>query len=59
MNLEETMYTPQALLGWGGIINIANAIVMVIYGGFGVLGYLVYGDDVHPVFIQNLPKNNS
>ncbi|GBP41420.1 hypothetical protein EVAR_36176_1 [Eumeta japonica] len=53
--LENNMRTPDAFLGWNGVLNTGMAIVGILYTAVGFFGYLKYGDDVQGSITLNLP----
>ncbi|KAI4470928.1 amino acid transporter [Holotrichia oblita] len=44
MPLENEMKTPKAFGGNIGVLNIAMSVIVTLYVGMGLLGYLAYGD---------------
>jgi len=46
MPLENSMKHPDHFINKLGILNIAMAIVIVLYGVIGFLGYVRFGDEV-------------
>lgn len=48
MPLENEMKTPKDFKGPTGILNRAMAIIIGLYTGIGLVGYLKYGNDVSP-----------
>ncbi|KAJ1528880.1 hypothetical protein ONE63_007250 [Megalurothrips usitatus] len=55
MPVENTMENPRRLLGWNGVLTIAMAIVVTLFTGMGLLGYLHYGNAVEASITLNLP----
>lgn len=43
MPLENEMKTPKAFGGTIGVLNIAMSVIVTLYVGMGLLGYLAYG----------------
>jgi len=57
MPLENNMKTPVKFGGATGVFNRAMVIIMIIYTGFGLFGFLKYGDDVQGSITLNLPPD--
>lgn len=57
MPLENSMKNPDHFIGKLGILNIAMAIVVLLYGVIGLFGYLKYGDIVKGSVTLNLPDS--
>lgn len=57
MPLENDMKTPREFRGVTGILNRAMVLIVSLYIGLGLLGYLKYGEDVEPTVTVNLPQN--
>lgn len=51
------MKSPKAFVGATGILNRAMFIVIAVYAGLGLCGYLKYGDKVESPVTLNLPPN--
>lgn len=54
MPLENEMKTPKSFVGTTGVLNRAFAIIVTMYIGMGLFGYLKYGDDIHDTITLNL-----
>ncbi|XP_074028144.1 proton-coupled amino acid transporter-like protein acs [Leptinotarsa decemlineata] len=46
MPLENEMKTPKSFLGICGVLNSAMMVIVSLYTGLGLYGYLAYGSDV-------------
>jgi len=57
MPIENRMRTPEALLGYVGIINLGMTIVVVLYAGMGFYGYIRFGDLATGSITLNLPND--
>jgi len=57
MPLENSMKHPDHFINKLGILNIAMAIVIVLYGVIGFLGYVRFGDEVLGSVTLNLPES--
>ncbi|XP_059483177.1 proton-coupled amino acid transporter-like protein CG1139 isoform X2 [Neocloeon triangulifer] len=57
MPLENNMKTPKRFGGTTGVFNRAMIVIMIIYTGFGLLGFLKYGPDVQGSITLNLPAD--
>lgn len=55
--VENNMKTPKSFGGWFGVLNIAMAVITVLYAFIGFLGYLRYGADCEGSISLNLPNN--
>ncbi|KAK4887000.1 hypothetical protein RN001_003271 [Aquatica leii] len=55
MPVENTMKKPQQFLGCPGVLNIAMAIVVLLYTVIGFFGYLRYGAKTEASITLNLP----
>ncbi|KAF4519395.1 hypothetical protein B566_EDAN008703 [Ephemera danica] len=55
MPLENNMKTPRSFGGWNGVLNKAMVIIISLYVGLGLFGYLKYGDAVEGSITLNLP----
>jgi len=51
------MKHPDHFINKLGILNIAMAIVIVLYGVIGFLGYVRFGDEVLGSVTLNLPES--
>ncbi|GJQ81742.1 hypothetical protein Trydic_g9181 [Trypoxylus dichotomus] len=56
--IENNMQTPKSFGGFLGIWNISMMFFTILVTIVGFLGYLRYGDNVLPIFTQNLPIND-
>ncbi|CAG9803780.1 unnamed protein product [Chironomus riparius] len=56
--LENEMKTPKAFASKFGVLNNAMVIIVVLYVGMGLFGYLRYGSDVMGSITLNLPTND-
>ncbi|GJQ79448.1 hypothetical protein Trydic_g16306 [Trypoxylus dichotomus] len=54
MPLENEMKTPKAFGGTIGVLNIAMSIIVTLYVGMGLLGYLTYGSDAKGSITLNI-----
>jgi proton-coupled amino acid transporter len=57
MPLENSMKQPDHFINKLGILNIAMAIVILLYGVIGFLGYVRFGDEVLGSVTLNLPES--
>jgi proton-coupled amino acid transporter len=57
MPLENNMKTPRSFGGWSGVLNRAMSLIIILYVGLGLFGYLKYGEDVEGSITLNLPMN--
>lgn len=57
MPLENEMKTPKDFRGTTGILNQSMFIVVSLYIGLGLCGYLRYGTDIKPSITLNLLDN--
>lgn len=55
MPLENNMKNPTHFIGVCGVLNKGMTVVGIIYIVIGVMGYLKYGDTVHPNITFDLP----
>lgn len=55
MPVENQMKKPEQFLGCPGVLNIAMAIVVVLYAVIGFFGYLKYGEETKGSITFNLP----
>jgi proton-coupled amino acid transporter len=55
MPLENSMKNPDHFISKIGILNIAMAIVVVLYAVIGFLGYIRFGDEVEGSVTLSLP----
>lgn len=56
MPLENEMKTPKDFCGMTGILNRAMVLIVSLYMGLGLFGYLKYGADVESTVTVNLPE---
>lgn len=57
MPLENEMRTPKAFVGFTGILNQAFTLIVCLYVGMGLFGYLCFGDGVAGSITLSLPKH--
>ncbi|CAH2091645.1 unnamed protein product [Euphydryas editha] len=57
MPVENEMAKPQQFLGCPGVLNIAMAIVVSLYGIVGFFGFIKFGDSVRGSVTLNLPQD--
>lgn len=55
MPLENEMKTPKAFIKPFGVLNIAMAIIVLLYSGMGLCGYIRFGDEIKGSITLNLP----
>lgn len=58
MPVENSMKKPEQLLGCSGVLNFTYAIVILLHGVIGFLGYVRYGDAAEASITLNLPKDS-
>lgn len=56
MPLENEMKTPKDFRGATGILNRAMCLIVALYIGLGLAGYMRYGANVQPTVTVNLPE---
>lgn len=56
MPLENEMKTPKSFGGSCGVLNFGMFVIIVLYVGMGLLGYLAYGDKAEGSITLNIPK---
>lgn len=56
MPLENEMGRPKEFRGSTGILNRAMCLIICLYVGLGLCGYLKYGSDIESSITLNLPK---
>ena len=56
--LENEMKTPKKFGGSCGVLNVAMILIVFLYVGMGLFGYLKYGGDVEGSITLNLPAND-
>lgn len=54
MPLENEMKEPKNFVGVTGVLNRSFALIVVMYIGMGLFGYLKYGDAIRPSITLNL-----
>lgn len=54
VTLENNMKMPKSYVSKFGVLNLGMAIVTTVYIGFGVVGYLKYGDQIEDSITLNL-----
>ncbi|XP_031630120.1 proton-coupled amino acid transporter-like protein CG1139 [Contarinia nasturtii] len=59
MPLENEMRTPKDFRGSTGILNRAMFLIVALYIGLGLTGYLRYGDEIKPTITINLPQTDT
>lgn len=57
MPLENEMKTPKSFVGITGILNQAFGIIVCLYVGMGLFGYLCYGEGVADSITLSLPEH--
>lgn len=55
--LENEMKTPKSYVGCFGVLNQAFSLIVSLYVGLGLFGYLKYGSDVKGSVTLNLPRD--
>ncbi|XP_031630763.1 proton-coupled amino acid transporter-like protein CG1139 [Contarinia nasturtii] len=58
MPLENEMKTPKSFVGVTGVLNRAFFIIVIMYVGMGVFGYLKYGAGIEDSITLNLSTNS-
>lgn len=53
--LENEMKTPKAFGGSTGVLNRSMVLIVCLYVGMGLFGYLNYGDEAQGSITLNLP----
>ncbi|XP_075160922.1 proton-coupled amino acid transporter-like protein acs [Haematobia irritans] len=53
--LENEMKSPKSFGGSCGVLNISMVLIVFLYVGMGLFGYLNYGDDIEGSITLNLP----
>lgn len=56
--LENEMKTPKSYVGWTGVLNRAFLIIVFLYIGMGLFGYLRYGDAIRDSITLSLEINS-
>lgn len=59
MPLENEMKTPKSYVGLTGILSRAFAVIVTLYLGMGVFGYLRYGNQIKESITLNLLNLNA
>lgn len=59
MPLENEMKTPKSFVGLTGVLNRAFVIIVFLYIGMGLFGYLKYGDKIEDTITLNLETHGS
>lgn len=54
--LENEMKTPKSYVGYFGVLNYAFTLIVILYVGLGLFGYLKYGSAVRGSVTLNLPE---
>lgn len=57
MPLENEMKSPKNFVGITGILNKSMCIVIALYVGIGLSGYLKYGSEIKSSITLNLPQH--
>lgn len=55
--LENEMKTPKSFGGSFGVLNKAMIVIVVLYVGMGLFGYLNYGPGIEGSITLNLPRH--
>ncbi|XP_055311580.1 proton-coupled amino acid transporter-like protein CG1139 isoform X2 [Sitodiplosis mosellana] len=58
MPLENEMRTPRSYVGVTGVLSRAFAVIVILYIGMGLFGYLKYGDVIRESITLNLEIND-
>lgn len=58
MPLENEMKTPKDFRGSVGILNRAMCLIIALYLGLGLAGYIRYGKEVESTITVNLPQQD-
>lgn len=58
MPLENEMRTPHSYVGLTGVLSRAFIIIVVLYIGMGLFGYLKYGSAIGSTITLNLELNS-
>lgn len=56
--LENEMKTPKSFGGSFGVLNQGMVVIVFLYVGMGLFGYLNYGDDIQGSITLNLPADD-
>lgn len=57
MPLENEMKTPKAFGGNFGVLNRSMIVIIFLYVGMGLFGYLKYGEQIAGSITLNLPQD--
>lgn len=58
MPLENEMRTPRSYVGLTGVLSRAFIIIVFLYIGMGLFGYLKYGAEIRESITLNLELNS-
>nr|CAD7452075.1 unnamed protein product [Timema tahoe] len=58
MPLENSMKNPSHFLGCPGVLNVTMAVVVLLFGVMGFVGYLKFGENTRASITLNLPTEN-
>lgn len=58
MPLENEMKNPKSFGKPFGVLNVAMALIIVLYVGMGFFGYLRYGEDSKGSITLNIPSGD-
>lgn len=58
MPLENGMKTPKDFRGISGIMNRAMVLIVALYIGLGLAGYIKYGETIEATITINLPQQD-
>lgn len=58
MALENVTKTPKDFRGTTGILSRAMVLIVILYTGLGLAGYIKYGPTVQATITMNLPQND-
>lgn len=56
--LENEMKSPKKFGGSCGVLNVAMVLIVFLYSGMGLFGYLNYGGEVEGSITLNLPSKD-
>lgn len=57
MPLENEMRTPKSFGGNFGVLNRSMVLIIFLYVGMGLFGYLKYGPEIKGSITLNLPQD--
>lgn len=57
MPLENEMKSPKSFVGLTGVLNRAFVVIVLLYVGMGLFGYLRYGKYIRGSITLSLPTN--